>query len=213
MDAFLDYAEVREVLARGPTRSTVRLASGLQVDLRVVAPASYGAALMYFTGSKAHNIALRSLAAKRGWKLSEYGLFEGRKRLAGRMEDDVYRRLGLSTSRPAPREWRRDRSRARGHAAAARRASTTSAAACTPYERPMAPVRSGDGARAEELSYDYLAITDHGTCASQTASIESGSRAATRDRSAQRSSASSRFSSPPVGILDDGSLICPTELA
>lgn len=100
------YENVTDVLAHGPTRTTVVLRSGLQVDLRVVPKSSYGAALMYFTGSKSHNIALRGLANDRDWKLNEYGLFAGRRRLAGANEEDIYRKLGLEAIPPEMREDR-----------------------------------------------------------------------------------------------------------
>jgi len=103
--AFVSLPEVEEVLAQGPKKSSVRLAGGLQVDLRIVPEESFGAALQYFTGSKAHNIRLRERAVARGWKLNEYGLFdrEGR-RLAGEAEEDIYRELGLSYIPPELRE-------------------------------------------------------------------------------------------------------------
>ena len=82
-DKLVGYENVAEVLAHGPTRTTVVLRSGIQVDVRAVPEESYGAALLYFTGSKAHNIALRAIAVHRGWKLNEYGLFSGKRRLAG----------------------------------------------------------------------------------------------------------------------------------
>ena len=100
----VSYENVAEVLARGPTRTTVVLRSGIQVDLRVVPEESYVAALLYFTGSKAHNIALRGLANERGWKLNEYGLFAGKRRIAGATEEDVYKKLGLSFIPPELRE-------------------------------------------------------------------------------------------------------------
>ena len=90
-----------EVVEQGATRSTVRLRNGLQVDLRVVPEASYGAALCYFTGSKAHNIALRQIAIDHGLKLNEYGLFKGTRRLAGRTEEELYQRLGLPFLQPS----------------------------------------------------------------------------------------------------------------
>src|SRR3974390_656586 len=77
-DKLVGYENVTEVLAHGPTRTTVMLRSGLQVDIRAVPAESYGAALLYFTGSKAHNIALRALANEHGWKPNGYGLFVGR---------------------------------------------------------------------------------------------------------------------------------------
>ncbi len=97
MDAFTGMPDVQEVLLKGPTRSSVLLKEGIQVDLRVVEEESFGAALQYFTGSKAHNIRIREMAAGRGLKINEYGVFresDGR-RLGGEKEEDVYRLLGL----------------------------------------------------------------------------------------------------------------------
>jgi DNA polymerase (family 10) len=103
---FIAYPEVAEVRAAGDTRATVLLESGLQVDLRVVPKASFGAALLYFTGSKAHNIRLRTLAIERGLKLNEYGLFAGRKTVAAATEQEIYRALGLPWIAPELREDR-----------------------------------------------------------------------------------------------------------
>jgi DNA polymerase (family 10) len=104
---FCSYPGVARVLARGETRATVVLQSGLQVDLRVVTPHAYGSALQYLTGSKAHSIALRRLAMERDQKLNEYGVFDktGR-RLAGETEDSVYAALGLPFIEPELRENR-----------------------------------------------------------------------------------------------------------
>jgi DNA polymerase (family 10) len=93
---FVSYPDAAHVLAEGPTRASVRLTDGLSVDLRVVARESFGAALAYFTGSKAHNIALRRIAQDRGLKLNEYGLFRGTRRIAGATEAGVYAALGLA---------------------------------------------------------------------------------------------------------------------
>jgi len=105
-DKLVTYDNVAEVLAHGPTRTAVRLRSGLQVDIRAVPDKSYGAALMYFTGSKAHNIALRGIANARKWKLNEYGLFAGRRRIAGTTEEEIYGKLGLTYIPPEMREDR-----------------------------------------------------------------------------------------------------------
>ena len=102
----VSYENVADVLAHGPTRTTVVLRSGLQVDVRAVPEESYGAALLYFTGSQAHNITLRAIAAHRGWKLNEYGLFSGRRRIAGLTEEDIYKKLGLAFIPPELREDR-----------------------------------------------------------------------------------------------------------
>jgi len=105
-DKLVGYDNVADVLAHGPTRTTVLLRSGIQVDLRAVPEESYGAALLYFTGSKAHNIALRGIANARKWKLNEYGLFSGKRRIAGASEEEVYRKLGLAYVPPEMREDR-----------------------------------------------------------------------------------------------------------
>jgi DNA polymerase (family 10) len=106
MDRFVKYDDVEKVLSKGKTRSTVLLRSGFQVDLRVVPQAAYGAAMMYFTGSKEHNIVLRKIAVKKNYKLNEYGLFKGKKRIAGKTENEVYKALGLSFIEPELRENR-----------------------------------------------------------------------------------------------------------
>jgi DNA polymerase (family 10) len=106
MDRLANYEAVAEVLARGRTKMTVRLRSGLQLDLRVVPEESYGAALQYFTGSKQHSILLRQRALERGLKLNEYGVFRGAKRVAGRTEEEVYAAVGLPWIPPELREAR-----------------------------------------------------------------------------------------------------------
>ncbi len=106
MERFVAYPGVCDALSRGKTRTTVVLSQGIQVDLRVVPAATFGAALQYFTGSKGHNIALRRLAQARGLKLNEYGVFRGSERVAGKSEPSVYRALGLPWIPPEQREDR-----------------------------------------------------------------------------------------------------------
>ncbi len=95
MDFFAKMPEVREILTKGPTKTTVRLNNGLQADIRVVPPESFGAALQYFVGDKYHNIAVREIAIKKGYKLNEYGLWKGKKRVAGEEEEEIYKKLGM----------------------------------------------------------------------------------------------------------------------
>lgn len=95
MDHFIKYHHTSDVLAHGPTKSSIVLDTGIQVDLRVLEQKSFGAALHYFTGSKAHNIAMRNLAKKKGLKLSEYGVFKGKKMVAGKTETEVFKSVGL----------------------------------------------------------------------------------------------------------------------
>lgn len=104
MDRFVHYDEMAEVLAHGETKSSMVLRSGVQVDLRLVEERSFGAALVYFTGSKAHNISIRKRAQERGLKINEYGVFKDEQCVAGETEEEVYARVGLSFIPPELRE-------------------------------------------------------------------------------------------------------------
>ncbi|MET8157149.1 DNA polymerase/3'-5' exonuclease PolX [Sphaerisporangium sp. NPDC005289] len=95
---------VAEVIASGALKTSVRTTQGLQVDLRLVPAESWGAAMQYFTGSKEHNVRLREMCVKRGWKLSEYGLFEGETVIAAKSEEDIYAALGMQWVPPPLRE-------------------------------------------------------------------------------------------------------------
>jgi DNA polymerase (family 10) len=108
MGHFASYGGLADVLLQGETKMSIRLIGGLQVDLRVVPAESFGAALQYFTGSQAHNIVLRRLAKSRGLKINEYGVFRGKKSIAGRTEEDVYAALELPCFPPELREARRE---------------------------------------------------------------------------------------------------------
>jgi DNA polymerase (family X) len=104
MKAFTSHPQVGQVLGSGGTKASVRLMSGLQVDLRLVPAESFGAALMYFTGSKQHNIRLRQIALDKKWLLNEYGLLDGERVIAGRTEEEIYRALGMEWIPPELRE-------------------------------------------------------------------------------------------------------------
>jgi DNA polymerase (family X) len=165
MDTFCTLAGVTRVLGRGPTKSSVILASGVQVDLRVVEEGQYWTALQYFTGSKDHNIALRRRVLERGWSLSEYGVKEAEtgKNRDGSTEEDLYRMLGLPYIEPELRENR-------GEIEAAEKGTL-------PQVVPYRAVRGdlhlhsswGDGehpvrdlaAAARERGYGYIAVCDH----------------------------------------------------
>ncbi len=163
MDRFTTFEAVARVQSKGTTRSTVHLRSGLQVDLRVVAPQSYGAALQYFTGSKAHNIAVRRLAVKRGLKINEYGIFRGSRRIGGAEEKEVYASVDLPW---IPPELREDR----GEIEAAM-AGRLPDLITQDHIRGDLHVHSKhtdgrysieDMARAaRDLGYEYIAVTDH----------------------------------------------------
>ena len=106
MERFVEYEDAANVLTRGTTRSSIILRTGLQVDLRRVDAESYGAALQYFTGSQAHNVALRKLGRRQGLKINEYGVFKFEERVAGRTEQSVYESVGLAYIPPELRENR-----------------------------------------------------------------------------------------------------------
>jgi DNA polymerase (family 10) len=106
MERFVQYGEVAEIISQGETKSSVRLQCGLQVDIRVLEEENYGAALHYFTGSKAHNVAIRERAKNLGLKISEYGVFRSRddKRIGGAKEEEIFKAVGLSLIPPELRE-------------------------------------------------------------------------------------------------------------
>ncbi len=108
MDRFGSFGGIAEVLARGETKMSVRMATGLQVDLRVVPEESFGAALQYFTGSKQHNVVLRGRAKAQGLKVNEWGVFRDEKYIGGRTEEEVYKLLDLPWIPPELREARRE---------------------------------------------------------------------------------------------------------
>jgi DNA polymerase (family 10) len=103
MDAIASLPIVRHVVAHGTTKLSFDLTSGIRVDIRFVEPDQWGAALLYFTGDKEHNILLRKLAIAKEWKLNEYGLFHGEKLVAGKDEKDIYDALELPFIDPTER--------------------------------------------------------------------------------------------------------------
>ncbi len=158
-----EYENVAQIIVHGPTRTTVVLRSGLQVDVRAVPEESYGAALLYFTGSKAHNIALRGLANRHDWKLNEYGLFSGKRRIAGATEEEVYEKLGLAFIAP---ELREDR----GEIAASQSGKLPKLVKLSDIRGDLhvhsdwtdGTVAIAEMARAAQArGYEYMALTDH----------------------------------------------------
>jgi len=165
MDAFIAYPKVDRVLGQGDTKSSVRLQGGYQADVRLVPAESRGAAMQYFTGSKAHNIVLRDRAIQRGLKLNEYGLFRTAddSRVAGDTEEGIYEALGLAWIEPELRE-----NRGEIEAAAERRLPRLVSATDIRGDLHMHTTAT-DGrdeldamaAAAHRLGYAYVAITDH----------------------------------------------------
>ncbi|HYB07729.1 MAG TPA: DNA polymerase/3'-5' exonuclease PolX [Nitrososphaerales archaeon] len=155
---------VAQVLESGPRRTSVKLDEGVQVDVRLFTEEEYGAASVYFTGSKDHNIALRNLAIEKGWKLNEYGLFDkGGERLAGRTEQEVYERLGMQYVPPELRENR-------GEVEAALTGKLPNLVEFNDIKADLQMHTTwSDGSSnleamaeaAKERGYEYIAVTDH----------------------------------------------------
>ena len=168
MEAFVRGPTVERILAQGETKSSVVVSRGLQIDLRVVPPASYGAALLYFTGSKEHNVRLRGLALRRKLLLNEYGLYrvgaEARgQEIAAETEEDVYGALGLDWIPPELREDRGEIDAAAAHALPKLvgvdqvRGDLHTHTSWTDGRDPLADMAR----RAKAKGYAYLAVTDH----------------------------------------------------
>jgi DNA polymerase (family 10) len=163
MDYFVSYEETERIIAKGTTKSSIKLRSGLQIDLRIVDKKSYGAALLYFTGSKEHNIVLRKIGIEKNYKVNEYGVFKGKKSVAGKTEEEIYKKLGLRFIEAELRENR-------GEIEAAKRNML-------PHLVTMADIKGDlhihtnatDGKysledmamAAKKRGYEYFAVTDH----------------------------------------------------
>lgn len=163
MELFVSLPAVKEVIAKGKTKSSVILENGVNADLRIVKEESFGSASHYFTGSKQHNIKIRKIAISKGLKVSEYGVFKGSKKIAGRTEEELFKALGMQY---IPPELREDS----GEIEAAQKMSVPDLIELTDIKGDL-HMHSDytDGAAsieemavaARNLGYKYIAITDH----------------------------------------------------
>ena len=214
MDAFTRYENVAKVLSQGETRSSVELRSGIQVDLRVVPEEGYGAALHYFTGSKAHNIAVRTLGVKKGLKINEYGVFKGAKRVGGRRESEVFESVGLPFIEPELRENR-------GEIEAARKGLLPRLITVKDIRGDFhSHTKATDGhdsledmaGAARALGYQYLAVTDHSKRVTMAHGFDArrlGQRIEEIDRLNGKLKGIVLLKSIELDILKDGSLDLP----
>jgi len=163
MDFFVSMPEIVKVWSKGSTRSSVRTRGKFDMDLRVVPSKSYGSALQYFTGSKEHNIATRRLAISKGLKLNEYGVFKGRKMIAGKNEKEVYRAIGLDLIAPEMRENQ-------GEIELARKKKLPKIIGYNDVKGDLHCHSNWDGGKssieeitqvAQEMGYKYIGIADH----------------------------------------------------
>ena len=163
MDAFVKLPQSEKTLVKGPTKTSILLKNGMQADIRVVEPESFGAAVYYFTGSKQHNIQTREMAIKNGLKINEYGIYKGDKKLGGSEENDIFRVLGLPYIPPEIRE-------AEGEIEAAKKGALPDLVQLKDIKGDLhMHTIATDGLNtieemaqaAKELGYEYIAITDH----------------------------------------------------
>ncbi|MDO8653945.1 MAG: DNA polymerase/3'-5' exonuclease PolX [Undibacterium sp.] len=220
MERFLAYDEVRTVLAHGATRSSVVLKSGLQVDLRMVKTENYGAALHYFTGSKAHNISIRRLARARGLKINEYGVFRGTQRIAGETEESVFAAVDLPL---IPPELREDR----GEIESGRNGTLPRLITLTDLRGDLhVHTNASDGKNtleemvqaAQAQGLQYMAITDHSRRLTVTHGLDVHQLARQIDEIDRMNTANAQVSDfiilkgSEVDILEDGTLDLPDSI-
>lgn len=217
MDRLVNYGDVRKIVSQGKTKSTVLLRSGLQVDVRVVPQVSYGSALLYFTGSKQHNIAIREIAVKKELKLNEYGAFKGNRRVAGRSEQEVYKKVGLPFIAPELREQQ-------GEIEAAGENKLPKLVALEDIRGDLhVHTKRTDGrhtveelvAAARQRDYNYIAIADH----SQRVTVAHGlTPKDLREQTEEIDEVNSHLKgftvlkAIEVDILEDGSLDLPDDV-
>lgn len=214
---FTGYEDVQKIVSKGETRSTVLLRGNFQVDVRVVDRNSFGAAMVYFTGSKEHNIAIRKIGTKKNLKLNEYGVFKGRKQVAGKTESEVYCKIGLPYIEPELRENR-------GEVEAAQENRLPNLITVADIKGDL-HIHSNytDGhntieetARAaKKIGYSYIAITDH----SRQVRIAGGlkpqevrKQLEEIDKVNERLKGITVLKGIEVDILEDGSLDLPDEI-
>jgi DNA polymerase (family 10) len=155
MERFISLPGVARVQEHGDTKSSVRTAEGVQVDCRVIDKRSYGAALVYFTGSKEFNVRLRQLAQKRGYKVNEYGVFRNDRFVCGATEEDVFKALGLDYIEPELRQDNGEISLAAKHALPALVGAGDIAGDCTAFywSTGLIPSPNGRGAAARVTGF------------------------------------------------------------
>jgi DNA polymerase (family X) len=217
IDKFKEYPEFARIEAAGSTRAAASLRSGLHVDLRVVPEDSFGSALHYFTGSKSHNIAIRGLGLGQGLKINEYGVFQGRRRIAGKTEQEIFAAVGLPYIEPELRENR-------GEIEAARSGGLPSLVTLSDLKGDLhVHSEESDGSAslramasaAQQRGLSYIAITDHSRRLAIAHGLDSPRlrrQAAEIDHLNDENLGVRVFKGIEVDILADGTLDLPDEV-
>ena len=219
MDRFVEYDDVEDVISKGDTKSSIRLKTGLQVDLRVVKEKSYGSALLYFTGSKSHNIELRERATERGFKINEYGVFPKKKEeaVAGKTEEEVYDIIDLEWVPPELRENR-------GEIEASEKGNLPKLISLddlkgdlhchTTYTDGVDSIEEMARA-AKDFGHQYLAITDHSKRVTVAEGLDSDALSRQIEEIDEINEKLDDFTilkGVEVDILEDGSLDLPDDI-
>ena len=216
-DHFARYPGVAQLLAKGEDKVSIKLQNDLQVDVRLLEREAYGAALQYFTGSKEHNVALRERAKKRGWKLSEYGLFHGEDPLARGTEEEIYARLDLPWIPPELRENL-------GEIEAAEKGELPKLVELKDIKGDLQMHTTASDGRAsvedmaeaaKRLGYEYILVTDH----SKAVTIANGLDERRAVENIERIKAARKkvsgikiWAGAEVDIMSDGRLDYPDEI-
>jgi len=216
-DHFAKYPGIAQLLAKGEDKVSIKLGNDLQVDVRLLEREAYGAALQYFTGSKEHNVALRERAKKRGWKLSEYGLFQGEEALARQTEEEIYAKLDLPWIPPELRENL-------GEIEAAEKGELPKLVELKDIKGDLQMHTTASDGRAsveemaqaaKQLGYEYILITDH----SKAVTIANGLDEKRAVENIQRIKAARKkvsgikiWAGAEVDIMGDGTLDYPDEI-
>jgi DNA polymerase (family 10) len=217
LDVFTKNPEVADVVMRGPTKATVRLKEGTQVDMRVVAESQYGAALQYFTGGLDHNVALRSIAIDKGLKLNEYGVFrkDTNEVVAGRTEEEVYHILGMDLIPPEMRENRGEIKAAQEH-----RLPKLVELSDIKGDFHVHSSASDGSSKIEDIAYycknkgyEYVGLTDHSASLKVAGglSVEELKNNVAIAKNVSKVTGLHIFTGAEVDILEDGSLDYPAE--
>lgn len=231
MDAFVRLPEVQSVHSKGETMTSVRLKNGRDADLRVLPPTSFGAALQYFTGDKQHNIEIRKIAIKKGYKLNEYGLWRGNptslklrgagRNIAAETEEEIYEKLGMATPPPELRTASGEIEAARFDSSESRRAQKNKLPRLIGYSDVRGDLQmhtnwTDGGATMEKMAeaakkmgYEYIAFTDHTKALAMTGGLDEvdlAQQAKKIEKLNKKIKKFKIFKSAEINILKDGSL-------
>ncbi|HUL50700.1 MAG TPA: DNA polymerase/3'-5' exonuclease PolX [Gemmatimonadales bacterium] len=214
---FTSYPGAVRVISKGEIGAAIELQNGLRADLRALEPDAYGAGLLYFTGSKAHNIELRQIAQARDLKLNEYGLFKGSRRVAGRTEAEIYEYLGLDFIPPELREARGEIALAREHRLpklvelAEIKGDLQMHTTATDGRATLEEMAAG----AQKLGYEYIAITDHSKRVSMALGFDAArlrEQWAAIDKLNARTKGFTILKSIEMDILENGEMDLPDDV-